>query len=304
MALTLIEAAKLATDMLVRGVIETFAQTSAVLERLPFANIEGNAYRYNIEQALPGIAFRGVNEGFTESTGVVNPKVETLVIGGGDSDVDRFIVQTRSNVNDVRAVHDRLKVKALSLAITRVFFDGDSQANPKEFDGVNKRLSGGTQEFTAGTNGAALTNNQALLDQLIDMVAGVPDVLFMSKAMRREVEKVARASAQISYGLDGFGRRVTEYAGVPIGIIETDETGAEILGFDETQGSSNVTGSIYAVRFGEEEALWGIQNGGISARDLGELDTKPVFRTRVEWYLGLVVGHPRSVARLKGILAS
>jgi major capsid protein gp7 len=299
MALTLIEAAKLATDMLQRGVIETFASTSAVLERLPFANIEGNAYRYNVENALPGIAFRGVNEGFTESTGVVNPQVETLVIGGGDSDVDRFIVQTRSNVNDVRAVHDRLKTKALSLSITKTFFDGDSLANPKAFDGLNKRLTGGAQEIEAGANGVDLT--QEMLDELIDKIDGAPDVLFASKAMRREIEKLARANQQITYGLDGFGRRVTMYAGVPIGIIETDETGAEILGFDETQGSSNVTGSIYAVRFGEEEAAWGIQNGGISVRDLGELETKPVFRTRVEWYLGLVVGHPRCVARLKGI---
>lgn len=302
MALTLIEAAKLSSDMLTRGVIETFASTSAVLERLPFADVEGNAYRYNVEQALPGIAFRGVNEGFTESVGVVNPKVESLVIGGGDSDVDRFIVQTRSNVNDVRAVHDRLKVKALSLAITKTFFDGDSLTTPKEFDGLNKRLAGGTQEMVAGANGAAVTQN--LLDQLIDKIDGAPDVLLMSKAMRREVEKVARANAQITYGLDAFGRRVTEYAGIPVGIIETDHLDAEILDFDETQGSSNVTGSIYAVRFGEEEALWGIQNGGISVRDLGELDTKPVFRTRVEWYLGLVAGHPRAAARLKGITVS
>jgi len=303
MALTLVEAAKLSTDMLTRGVIEVFASTSAVLERLPFADMQGNAYRYNVEQALPGIAFRGVNEGYTESTGVINPKVESLVIGGGDSDVDRFIVQTRSNVNDVRAIHDRLKVKALSLSITKTFFDGDSEVNPKEFDGINKRLTGGTQAILAGSGGATLT--QKMLDELIDLVEGAPDVLFMSKAMRREVEKVARANAQITYGLDAFGRRVTQYAGVPIGIIEKDQTDAEILGFDEDPGDGvSDTGSIYAVRFGEEEACWGIQNGAISVRDLGELDTKPVFRTRVEWYLGLVVGHPRSVARLRGVLVN
>lgn len=303
MALTLIEAAKLATDMLVRGVIETFASTSAVLERVPFADVEGNAYRYNVEQALPGIAFRGVNEGFTESTGVLNPKTESLVIGGGDSDVDRFIVQTRSNINDVRAVHDRLKVKALSLSITKTFFDGDSVANPKEFDGLNVRLGAGMQVIPVSAGGGPLTED--LLTALIDKVDGAPDVLFMGKAMRRQVEKVARANTQISYGLDGFGRRVTMYAGIPIGIIETDHLDAEILDFDEDPGDAVAdTGSIYAVRFGEEEACWGIQNGGISVRDLGELDTKPVFRTRVEWYLGLVVGHPRCAARLRSITAA
>jgi hypothetical protein len=300
MALTLIEAAKLSSDMLQRGVIETFAATSPVLERLPFADVQGNAYRYNVEQALPGIAFRGVNEGFTESTGVVNPQVESLVIGGGDSDVDRFIVQTRSNENNTRAVYDRLKSKALSLSITKTFFDGDSQANPKEFDGLNRRLAGGTQELLAATGGGPL--DEDMLTALIDLVEGGPDVLFMSKAMRREAEKVARANNAISYGLDGFGRRVTQYAGIPIGIIERDQNDDEILDFDEDPGDSvSDTGSIYAVRFGEAEAVWGIQNGVISVRDLGELETKPVFRTRIEWYLGLVVGHPRGAARLYGI---
>lgn len=302
MALTLVEAAKLSTDTLQRGVIEKFAQTSAVLERLPFDDIEGNAYRYNIEQTLPGVAFRGVNESYTESTGVVNPITESLVIAGGESDVDKFIVRTRSNVNDIRSVHDAMKVKSLSLNITKTFFDGDSTANPKEFDGINKRLSGGSQEVSAGTNGAVLT--QAMLDDLIDRVFGNADVLLMSKAMRREVVKLSRTSSQLTYGLDSFGRQVTQYNGIPIGIIEQDNTGAEILDFDETQGSSNIAASIYAVRFGVQEFLWGIQSSIIQVTDLGEIQSKPVFRTRIEWYMGMCIGHPKSVARLKGVLAS
>ena len=301
MSLTLVEAAKLSTDTLQRGVIEKFAQSSVVLERLPFDDIEGNSYRYNIEQTLPGIAFRGVNEGYTESTGVVNPVVESLVIGGGESDVDKFIVKTRSNVNNVRSVYDGMKVKALSLSITKTFFDGDSTANPKEFDGVNKRLAGGSQEVAAGTNGAQLT--QAMLDDLIDRIFGAPDLLLMSKTMRRSLTALARTSTQISYDLDSFGRRVLVYAGVPVGIVEEDNSGNEILGFDETQGSSNIAGSIYAIRFGVQEFLWGIQNGIIQVTDLGEIESKPVLRTRIEWYLGLCIGHPKSVARLKGVLA-
>ena len=37
--------------------------------------------------------------------------------------------------------------------------------------------------------------------------------------------------------------------------------------------------------------------------DLGELDTKPVLRTRVEWYSALVVKHPKAAARLVHINA-
>jgi len=64
--LTLLEAAKLTQDPLKRGVIEIFPRTSPVLERLPFFNVNGQAYKYNIEETLPGIAFRGINESYTD----------------------------------------------------------------------------------------------------------------------------------------------------------------------------------------------------------------------------------------------
>ena len=44
-----------------------------------------------------------------------------------------------------------------------------------------------------------------------------------------------------------------------------------------------------------------IRTGGIGVRDLGEIDTKPVRRIRVEAYLGMAVFHPRAIARLAGI---
>src|SRR5690625_1686505 len=185
MALTLPEAAKLSTDVLQRGVIETFARESAVLEMLPFMTIEGNSYRYNQEETLPGVGFRGVNEGYEESTGIVNQLSEGLVIAGGDADVDRFIVQTRGNVNNQRAIQTRMKVKALSLTWTDYFFNGDVATDAKAFDGLKKRLTG-DQVIEAGDDGGELTI--MMLDELIDAVEGEPDVLYVSKAMRRQIK--------------------------------------------------------------------------------------------------------------------
>lgn len=299
MALTLPEAAKLSTDELQRGVIELYARNSAVLEMLPFMEIEGNSYRYNQEQTLPGVGFRGVNEGYTESTGVVNQLSEGLVIAGGDVDVDRFIVQTRSNVNDQRAIQTRMKVKSLALTWTNQFFNGDIATEPHGFDGLKKRLTG-DQVIEAGTDGAELTI--MMLDELIDAVDGEPDVLYVSKTMRRQIKALIQGHHGYDEGdYDAFGRKVMTYGGIPIRVIETDAQGNEILGFNETQGTSNDTASIYAVKFGPEEYVSGLQNGGIDVRDLGELDEKPVFRTRIEWYNGLAVFHPKAAARLKGI---
>ena len=142
MALNLTEAAKLSTDTLAKGVLETFVQVSPILDRIPLMNIDGNAYAYNEEATLPGVAFRGVNESYTESTGTFNQKSEKLVILGGDADVDRFIQQTRSNVNDQRAEQTTLKVKAISYKFQETFFNGDTDVDTKSFDGLKKRLTG------------------------------------------------------------------------------------------------------------------------------------------------------------------
>ena len=69
MALTLAESAKLSQDTLAKGVLETFVQTSPILDRIPFMEIAGNAYAYDEEATLPGVAFRSVNEAYAESTG-------------------------------------------------------------------------------------------------------------------------------------------------------------------------------------------------------------------------------------------
>jgi hypothetical protein len=305
MALTLTEAAKLSTDTLQRGVIETFARTSAVLEQIPFMEIVGNAYLYNQEATLPRVAFRDVNEAYEESTATFNQKVAKLYIAGGDADVDRFHIQTKGNINDQRAIQTLALTKALSLAWTKQFFLGDSAVNPKGFDGLQTILDQGpeSQVLTAGEDGAPLTIT--MLDELIDAVEGEPDVIYCSKAMRREIKKVIQNHNGYSESeYDAFGRPVMSYGGIQIRAIETDELGNEILGFNEVQGSAENTASIYAVKFGPEQYVSGLQNGGITVMDLGQLDERPVYRTRIEWFSSIAVFHPRAAARLKGIVKS
>jgi len=78
-----------------------------------------------------------------------------------------------------------------------------------------------------------------------------------------------------------------------------DNLGAEILPFTEAAASGTSTAtSIYCVNF-SPGMLTGIQNGGIDVRDLGELETAPKFRTRVEWYPGIACYHPKAAARLR-----
>jgi hypothetical protein len=202
--------------------------------------------------------------------------------------------------NDTRAVHDGMKAKAATLTHLRTFFDGNTTVNPKEFDGLNRRLTG-AQVLSAGTNGGVLT--LAMLDDLVDAVRGTPTILLMNKKLRQKARQLARDVNALTISTDQLGRELDGYAGVPFGVIEEDETGADILGFDETQGTSNQTASIYACRFGAD-TFHGIQTAPISVRDLGEVSDKPALRTRIEWYSGLVLKHPRAAARLQGVKAA
>ncbi|AMK73935.1 major capsid protein [Bacillus subtilis] len=298
MAISLVESAKLTQDALKKGVITEYAQNSAALEILPFIEMEGNAFSYNREGALPGIDFRAVNEAYKESSGTVNNQVARLAILGGDVDVDKFIAQTRSNINDQRMVQTSLKVKAFARFFEKNFIDGDVGANPNGFDGLKKLT---TTVVDAGENGNPLT--LSMLDELLDAVDGGPNVLLMSKEMRRNLKALIQAENGYfeTDGYDAFGRPVLMYGGVPIRTIGKDTNNAEILGFNETQGTSADTGSIYALRVDEADGVAGITNGGVQVYDLGELQQKPAYRTRIEFYAGLVVQNSSSAARLKGV---
>lgn len=279
--LTLTEASKLIQNPLQRGVVETFARTSPVLERLPFMDVNGNAYSYNVEQTLPGIAFRDYNASYTESTGVVNPHTEKLYIMGGISSVDRALVKTQGSVNNIRAIHDNMKAKAAALTFTAKFFNGDNTTAATEFDGLKERLTGSQ----ALTYTGAMTLEK--VDELIDGVIGGPTALFMSKTTRRTVNALRRAAGQATEVVsDSFGRQIDAYAGIPIGVIEEDKDGAAIL----------ADGEIYAIRMGVQEYVSGLQAGGMEVIDLGLNRTQ--YETLIEWICGIAVFHPKAAARL------
>jgi hypothetical protein len=315
MAVTLAQSAALCENDLQRGVIETFVQESPVLDRLPLMSVEGNAYAYNEEATLPGVAFRFVNEAYTESTGTVNQKTESLVILGGDADVDRFIVQTRGNLNDQRAVQTRLKVKAASYKFQDHFFNGDVAVDTRGFDGLKKRLTGG-QVIAMATNGAGVNVDDATrhtffdkLDELLSLVPGIGPsngALYANDAIMAKIRSAGRRiGGTDTIREDMTGKRVLTWNGIPVLDAGLTSAGARILPQTETQGSSSVASSVYAVKFGEDEtehSVTGLTNGGVMVDDLGFLQSQPVYRTRVEFYCGLALFGGKAAARLTGVL--
>jgi hypothetical protein len=316
MAVTLAQAATLSENDLQRGVLETFVMESSVLDRIPLMPIEGNAYAYNQEATLPGVAFRSVNEAYVESTGTVNQLTESLVILGGDADVDRFIVQTRGNLNDQRAVQTAMKVKAASYKFQETFFNGDVAVDPKSFDGLRKRLTG-AQVISSGTNGAPVLGNggtdaQTFFDKLDELVAQVNGLtsangaIYANRAVQGKIRSAGRRLGGVEMVKEDMtGKRVLTWNGIPVLDPGNTAAGASILGA-ETQGTATNASSVYAVKFGDDEGdqgVTGLTNGGVQVDDLGQLQEKPVYRTRIEFYCGLAVFGGKAAARLTGVLA-
>src|SRR5438067_3650944 len=138
MPLTLQDAARLSQDMLLRGVVETIIEESAVLHYLPFVGVVGNSLRYNQEASLGDVDFYAVGATWNESALSVTEKTAKLSILGGDADVDAFLQQTYADPNDLRALIVAAKARALAQAFSDTFFNGDTAADPDSFDGVKK----------------------------------------------------------------------------------------------------------------------------------------------------------------------
>lgn len=299
--MTLLESAKLPqNNEKKQAIIEMYAGSSSILETIPFENINGNAISYNEVGSLPGIGFRGVNEAYTPSVGVLNPLTERLVIAGGELDVDAFIVNTEGA--DRRSVHEAQKARALALSWTDKFINGDSSTSPREFDGLSGRAVN-NQLISAGTTSGGAALSLKKMDEAIDQCLD-PNYIIMNKAMKRKFIAAARStsvSGYVTHNIDSMGREVTRYNGLPILTVDLNNEENEILGFDEAASTGDSTAtSIYVVSFGPM-GVTGIQNGGMDVRDLGELEDSPVYRTRIEWYCGLAVYNGRSVVRLQHI---
>jgi len=112
MGLTLIEAAKYENRLEHLAVLKTFFE-GELLARLPFMNIAGSGLFYSAEQELPSVGFRAVNEGYTQSYGVVDQRAEAVHLFGGDVDVDRSIVDLMGP--EARASQIEMKVRSMRL---------------------------------------------------------------------------------------------------------------------------------------------------------------------------------------------
>jgi hypothetical protein len=298
MALTLAESAKLTQDVLLRGVIETIIKDSPILQVMPFVHIEGNGLTYNREKALSAAAWHAPLGDWTTTTAPEFDKLtDTLCILGRNADLDKFIVQTRSNIQDIEAVVLELAAKSLRHEFERSMIYGTTgtyltgqTADANMFNGLIVKIATKTasdQVIAAGATGASLT--LGMLDRLHDAVkGGKPDCFMMSKRSRRKIMDLCRAAGfAIEVDRNEWGTYIERWNGVPIfindWILDTHQVALSL----ETHATGGACSTIYALRFGEG-AVCGATNGGIQIENVGTLEGKDATRHRLKWYCSMV----------------
>jgi hypothetical protein len=317
MAVSLLEAATIAAangQDGPAGVMMTFDRSAPLLRAMPIESIDGNAYAWTREVSTGTNAFRNVNEAYSESTGQSETRSVPLKIIGGDLDIDLALLQTMGS----GIKPQKLEAKAADLA-QRIAYSmvkgatnaiGGATADPKGFDGLQTQYGGGfgsTAVVDGGENASQIIANAGAADALSmrDLDIAIlacerPTHLILPRKMILNITGYLRNSSSITQAKSEYGEMVTTYNGLtmipsdPLGTI----SGLEPQAFNENNDS---TCSIYVVSMSDTGLHLVQHRSGIQYRPQGELQTKPVDRTRVEWLCNIVAPHPRCVVRLYNI---
>ena len=305
MATTLTEMAKLSNDVLLQGIVETIIKDSPLLQKMPFIEIVGNALTYNRELTLPAAEWHAANDDWATSPAITfSQQTATLKILGQNADVDNYVKQTRSNVQDVEAAIIELTAKAVRHELEEAFLYGDDSADANQFDGLRNIIntaSAGAQLITMGASGATLT--LAKIDELIDLIkGGKPDLLVMSRRSRRKINALARAAGNnLEVGQGLLGEFVQLYNGIPIAVSDFQLDTHTVASSVETATTGASNSVIYAVQFGENGLCGLTSPGGLQVEAVGPMESKDAVRTRIKWYVSLALFSQVKAGALIGV---
>jgi len=217
-----------------------------------------------------------------------------------------------------------LYTRGIHRQIVDSFINGKStDNNGNSFTGLRERLYHlpATQTIDAldGTNALDMRTSASdyaqnveefivLLNKLCKAIdGGRPDFFIVNEDFQIKFESILRTSGLLTYAKDNFEREFPAFKGIPFidaGRLNDDTsyviTNHEAVdGTDGTEGTDFCT-SIYAVKQGPSH-LTMLEKHPLRVRD-NNWDEDMINHTYViDWVLGMMITHPRSVARLQGI---
>lgn len=294
---TLAESAKLSSDQLIGGIIETMVSVNPLYELLPFTEIEGNSLSYTRENVLGDVQFLPVGGTITAKNPATftkhNADLTTII---GDAEVNGLIQATRSNIVDQTAVQVASKAKSIARQYQSTMILGDGTGN--SFQGLMGLVA------PSQTIGNAGTLTFELLDQMLDSVRdkdGEVDYIMSNFAMRRKYLSMLRAlgGASINEVITlPSGRQVPMYRGVPWLVNDY---------IPSNMGAGTNETAIFAGTFDDGSNKYGISGvtaagaAGIRIQNVGPKENADETITRVKMYTGFANFNQLGLAAITGL---
>jgi hypothetical protein len=326
---TLADYALMSNAPLVQRVTFSLIQNGNILQDIPMVSKKSfiiNGTRFD-GTSLPSINWSQLNAEPVTTKATPVPYQEQAFLLRNTIDVDKYIVEEENSIVDPRGIQTEAYLKALTYDVNFKYFNNDHVAGDANAPvGLKYRINNGTlfgvrseNKIDAGTvniSQAGATQATAnkfveFLDQLlwsVDAPDGDGVVLYMNEVMKRRFNFLLRllgTSGGLDITRDQFDRVQTSYKGAVIRDpgYKADQTTRIISNLENTDGTdtgASVQTSIYAVNYSEDH-LMGWQFNPPNVQDLGLINNGVIYRTLIDYAVGIANTSTRSIARLYDI---
>ncbi len=317
---TLLDIANASESTLKRGFIRNIVDTSAALSFLNFEMAPSLRYEFSVEGNLPSPAFRALNSAYSPTEGDFTRNTLHLKPFGNSFLLDRKLKRIPTfDGSQWAAKQLEMTSRAISLDFKKNLFKGDVGVDPAAFNGLERIVEdelAATQSiiYNGGPDGDTLDVAVEIVNNInrsIDACESVPNVIYCNRTHLQDIHATIMGGAPndilavhfkyTTMVINGITKRVGIWADtIPMIPVDRDSDNAEILAFDETQGASaGTTSSMYFVVNGASQ-FTAVQD---MTPEITVREDSAGTEWIVDWAIGVVAEHPRSIVRLKGIIA-
>jgi hypothetical protein len=329
---TLADYAMMSNAPLVQRVTFSLIQNGNILQDIPMVTKKSftiNGTRFDGSN-LPSINWSQLNAEPVTTKATPVPYQEQAFLLRNTIDVDKYVVQEENQITDPRGIQTEAVLIALTYDMNFKYFNNDHitgyanapvglkyRINNGTLYGVRSenKISGGAVDISqAGATQATANKFIEFLDQLlwsVDSPDGSGVVLYMNEVMKRRLNFLLRlmgTSGGLATTQDQFDRTITMYKGAIIRDpgYKADQTTRIISNTEATDGTdpgNDHQTSIYAVNYSENH-LMGWQFEPPNVQDLGLINNGVIYRTLIDYAVGIANVSTRSIGRLYDIKMS
>lgn len=311
MPITLAEAKVNMVDKIDQAVADEFRRSSLLLDMLVFDNAVapgtgGSTLTYGyLQLKTPSTAARRtINSEYVAGEAIKEKKTVDLAIMGGKFQIDRVIIDTAGNADEL-GFQAAQKIKATSNLFHNYVIN--ATVATAGFDGLSELLKGTENEVTSASDVSTAAKmdsaGQGLLDELDAlglMLDGKPSAYLMNRDALNKVRGIARRAGYYERSEDSFGRPVETLNGVPMINLEQFFNGTQSVDVIPTTAGKT---DIYAVRIGQD-GFHGVSPTGTKVIQSYMPDlTLPgaVKEGEVELVAAVALKNTRAAAVLRGV---